>query len=262
MANKRPHPALHFSKAERRSVFVGGRELPVWMAPDIDSLLNDFIRTSQSEGEELGEQRCPFGAVLWPSARALWQWLQEDPARWEQVAHSPADPSVKTIELGSGVGFFAALLASHTRWNVTASDYEPAYADYLEANCKLHNAPRVPFLTLDWCEPTPLHLQKSFDLVIACDVFYDNSHLESLPRIANELLKPQGTLLLADPERFRFRSAVEKLSQYFEKIQLHTCRIEHSGEDSSKSGVVNPNVKSTDVQIVHCQNPLTLNRLP
>jgi predicted nicotinamide N-methyase len=257
MQNKRPHPALHISKAQKRSVSIGGTELPVWMAPDIDALLNDFITSSQTEGEDLGEQRCPFGAVLWPSARALWQWLQEDANRWTLVARSPDDATVNAIELGSGVGFFAALMSARTRWSITASDYEPAYEDYLDANCKLHTARKVPFLTLDWCEPTPRNLRNSFDLVLACDVFYDDSHLDNLPRIASELLKPNGTLLLADPERFRFRSAVEKLHQYFQKVEIHPTRIDNSTDDSEKSGVVNPNIKQTDVQIVHCQNPLT-----
>jgi predicted nicotinamide N-methyase len=257
MQNKRPHPALHFSKAQKRFVSVCGTEVPVWMAPDIDTLLNDFIQVSQSDSKELGEQRCPFGAVLWPSARALWQWLKEDSSRWSLVARPHDDQSVKTIELGSGVGFFAALIAAHTQWSVTASDYEPAYADYLEANCKLHNSSHVSFLTLDWCEPTPNELRNTFDLVIACDVFYDNSHLESVPRVASELLKPDGTLLLADPERFRFRSAVEQLKLHFQTVKIHSTRIEHQTDDALKSGVVNPNIRHTEVQIVHCQNPLT-----
>jgi predicted nicotinamide N-methyase len=254
---KRPHPALSFSKAQLRSVKVGDEDFSVWMAPDIDQLLNDFIETSKAEGDALGQQRCPFGAVLWPSARALWQWLNDSPDRWSRVARAKNDSRIRALELGSGVGFFAALLSAQTQWAITASDYEPAYEDYLHANCDLQNAPRVPFLTIDWCEPTPESLKQSFDLIIACDVFYDDSHLDSVPRIAAELLKPNGTLVLADPERFRFRSALEKLNQHFGTVNLHATIIEHSSDEAFKSGVVNPKIGRTDVQIVHCQNPLT-----
>lgn len=257
MQNKRPHPALSFMNAQKRSVKLRGEYVPVWMAPDIDKLLNDFIETNETEGEKLGQQRCPFGAVLWPSARALWEWLNESQERWEKVARQKDDSAVHAIELGSGVGFFAALLAAQTRWSMVATDYEPAYEDYLHANCKLQGAKPIPFLTLDWCEPTPAHMQNKFDLVIACDVFYDDSHLESVPRIAKDLLKPEGTLLLADPERFRFQTALEKLRAHFESVQIFTTSVENSPEDALKSGVVNPSKPRTSVQIVHCQKPLT-----
>lgn len=234
-----------------------GQEFAVWMAPDIDALLNDFIQTTESHGAELGDQRCPFGAVLWPSARALWQWLNESEERWQILARRKDDPTVNAIELGSGVGFFAALLGANTRWKVTASDYEPAYADYLHANCLLHKSPQLPFLTLDWIEPAAETLQKNFDLVIACDVFYDDSHLMNVPRIAAELLKPDGTMLLADPERFRFRTALDLLRNHFSSVTLYNTNIDHTPEEAKSTGVVNPKVLSTSVQIVHCQNPLT-----
>lgn len=257
MQSKRPHPALNIANAQKRSVRLQGRDVPVWMAPDIDKLLNDFINVSQREGESLGDQRCPFGAVLWPSARALWEWLQDDETRWSKVARERNNCDARAIELGSGVGFLSALLARDTRWDLTATDYEPAYADYLQANCELYQTRQLPFLTLDWCEPTPTHLRKSFDLVIACDVFYDDSHLDSVPRIAAELLKPEGTLLLADPERFRFQTAVEKIGKRFGRIEMFNKTIENTSDEANMSGVINPNTRQTTVQILHCQNPLS-----
>lgn len=256
MQEKRPHPALNIANAQKRSVRLQGRDVPVWMAPDIDKLLNDFINVSEREANSLGDQRCPFGAVLWPSARALWEWLHDDENRWSLVARAREDSGIRAIELGSGVGFLAALLARETRWKLTASDYEPAYEDYLRANCELNQAEKPPFLTLDWCEPTPKDLRSSFDLVIACDVFYDDSHLDSVPRIAAELLKEDGALLLADPERFRFRTAVEKIGKRFGQLQMFSQTIENALDEASMSGVVNVNTRQTTVQILHCQNPL------
>jgi 2-polyprenyl-3-methyl-5-hydroxy-6-metoxy-1,4-benzoquinol methylase len=250
------HPALTFEKAKLRTVRVGRDNFQVWMAPDIDSLLTHFIEVGE-QNDEWNQQRCPFGAVLWPSARALWQWLNEDKSRFEIVAKSPSDNSVRVLELGSGVGFLAALLSAKTKWSVTASDYEPAYATYLAANCELQGAEKIPFETLDWCEAAPVHLRNSFDIVVACDVLYDDSHLDSLPRIATELLKPNGALLLADPERFRFQTAVSKIAQRFAQIQTYQTIVENSEEDATQSGVVNPNNRQSKVQILHCQNPLT-----
>lgn len=252
---KKSHPALAFEKAKLNRVRVAGCDFEIWMAPNIDALLEDFIAAGEKD-EQLNQQRCPFGAVLWPSARGLWEWLQADPSRFAQIAAEPQREDFRVLELGSGVGFLAALMAANTRWTVMASDYEPAYADFLRANCaQLGATENVPFATLDWCEPAPPHLQHSFDLIVACDVFYDDSHLDSVPRIAAELIKPGGSLLVADPERFRFHTALEKLKKHFETMTIHETSVENSREESLRSGVANLTQAQTRVQLVHCQNP-------
>ncbi|MEY4065507.1 MAG: hypothetical protein RIR26_1715 [Pseudomonadota bacterium] len=253
-AEKKSHPALSFAKAEKRSVRVCGESVDVWMAPDMDALLEDFIAVSHQD-LEFNDHRCPFGAVLWPSARALWEWLSAQPARFEELAAPVEKDDFKVIELGSGVGFLSALLSAKTRWSLTTTDYEPAYSSYLDANCQLLGAKTPPFQTLDWCEPAPRALAGQFDLVIACDVLYDDSHIQNLPRIAAELLKPNGTLILADPERYRFETALQRLGQHFQNVKLHQTLVDNSADDSFQSGVVNSDQRQTRVQIVHCQKP-------
>ncbi|MBM3382621.1 MAG: methyltransferase domain-containing protein [Betaproteobacteria bacterium] len=252
---KKSHPALAFEKAKLSMVRVAGRDFNVWMAPDIDSLLEDFISAGEQD-EQLNQQRCPFGAVLWPSARGLWEWLSADPSHFAKIGSDKNDQHLLVLELGSGVGFLAALLAANTRWSVTASDYEPAYAEFLRGNCRqLGVEAALPFETLDWCEAAPVHLRHSFDLIIACDVFYDDSHLDSVPRIAAELLKPEGALLVADPERFRFQTALEKLKKHFATMTIYETSVENSREESLRTGVANLTQILTRIQLVHCQKP-------
>jgi len=253
---KMPHPALSFDNATIRKVQIGQDSIDVWMAPSIDHLLEEFIAAGQ-QNPEWNKQRCPFGAVLWPSARALWQWLNADTSRYFQCAAAPTDSQFKVLELGCGIGFFSALLASRTQWSITATDYEPAYAKYVEANTQLHAKNKVQFETLDWSDPLPEHLTGRFDLVVACDVFYDDSHINSLPEVAAKLLKPSGSMLLADPERFRFTTAIKALSSHFERIANYQSAVTNSPDESGHSGVINPNQKSTLVQILHCQIPRT-----
>lgn len=258
MTPKTPHPALHFSKARKKAVKVLGEDMPLWMAPNMDDLLNDFIEVSHSESGDLSEKnRCPFGAVLWPSARALWEWLCASEKNWDLAARPKDDAQVSSLELGAGVGFLSALLGANTQWSLTASDFEPAYKDYLEANCALLGSPQIPFVTLDWCENAPQDLESRFDLVIGCDVLYDDSHLKNIPRIAAQLLKPHGTLLLADPERFRFQTALSLLQNSFENVRIFSTVIDLSHEDVNSFGIANRNTQRTNVHIVHCQNPLT-----
>jgi 2-polyprenyl-3-methyl-5-hydroxy-6-metoxy-1,4-benzoquinol methylase len=251
---KLAHPALSFDKATLRRVQVGQDVFDVWMVPNIDHLLEEFIATGQQD-PTWNEQRCPFGAVLWPSARALWQWLNEDVSRYSKYAANPSDHQFRVIELGCGVGFLSALFASRTHWELTATDYEPAYAKYVEANTRLHAQNKVHFETLDWSEQLPTHLAGVFDLVVACDVFYDDSHIDTLPQLAAKLLKPNGSMLLADPERFRFTTAIETLANHFERMDVEQFSVENSPEDSGASGVINADQKFTSVQIIHCQIP-------
>jgi 23S rRNA U2552 (ribose-2'-O)-methylase RlmE/FtsJ len=88
-------------------------------------------------------------------------------------------------------------------------------------------------------------------------VLYDDSHLDSLPRIAIELLKPSGSLLIADPERFRFQTALEKLHKHFGALTIFETSVENSREESLRSGVANLTQRQTRVQLVHCQKPLS-----
>jgi predicted nicotinamide N-methyase len=254
-AEKKSHPALSFAKAHKRCVSVGGDTFEVWMAPDMDALLEDFIHFSQQDAQ-FHDKRCPFGAVLWPSARALWEWLCAQPKRFEELAAPIHLADFRVIELGAGVGFLSALLSKKTKWTLLTTDYEPAYGAYLEANCKLLGAKAPPFQTLDWCETAPEPLAGQFDLVIACDVLYDDTHIENLPRIAAQLLKPHGALILADPERYRFETALQTLGKHFQIVTKHPTRVQNSTDDSFQSGVVNADQKQTRVQIVHCQKPL------
>lgn len=251
---KQPHPALSFDKATLRKVHVGELLLDVWMAPNIDHLLEEFIAAGE-EDPRWNQQRCPFGAVLWPSARALWQWLNADVSRYAKYAALPSEKNFRVIELGCGVGFLSALLASKTNWSIIATDYEPAYERYVEENTRLHSGNSVEFKTLDWSETLPVEMTGAFDLVVACDVFYDDSHIQSLPALAAKLLKPNGSMLLADPERFRFTTALNTLKNYFEQLNINQFTIAHSPDESGNSGVINPDKKSTSVQIIHCQIP-------
>lgn len=257
---KKAHPALSFDRATLRSVRVGDTFLEVFMAPSMDKLLDEFIAAEKVD-VDFRQQRCPFGAVLWPSARALWLWLNETPSRYPQLGAHPDNPDFKVIELGCGVGFLSALLATKTHWKITASDYEPAYADFVKANAQHQGADHVDFLTLDWCERLPDHLAGQFDLVIACDVFYDDSHINTVPRIASELLKPTGSFLLADPQRFRFQTALEVISDFFGQRGIEQKTMTHEPSESIDLGVVNPKQSETTVQIIHCQNPHIKNSL-
>ena len=224
-----------------------GRRFAVWMVSDMDGLIADFIE-AQGTDESLKE-RTPFGAVLWPSGRAFARAIEHELAPEFKGLHTAA------LELGCGVGFVAAWLAHLGVGQVVATDSEPAFASFVEKNAREFGVEqKVQFETLDWTRPLPPDRQASQRLVVACDVLYEDLHIEYLPKIAAQLLHPEGVFYLADPERYRFQSALENLRRCFGKIEDKVLEVQSDDNDSS-SGIVNASPQLTRVHLLKCTLP-------
>lgn len=142
------------------------------------------------------DERLPYWAELWPSAKALARHLIEEP---------PA-PGSRVIELGCGVGLPSIALA-RAGFEVLATDYENAALAWTKMNCRENEVTSVRVQSLDWRD-VPQSVPR-FDLVIAADVLYEARNVEPLAAAAERLVGPRGAILLADPGRRhleRFRS--------------------------------------------------------
>lgn len=139
------------------------------------------------EAEFDADERLPYWAELWPSARAL----------AHEILKLDCVPD-RAIELGCGVGL-PSLALLHRGVEVLATDY------YEEALLRTqHNATRnqlngLATRHLDWRHP-PLDLP-SFPLAVASDVLYEQRNAEALVALLPHILGEGGTLLLADPGR-------------------------------------------------------------
>lgn len=133
------------------------------------------------------DERLPYWAELWPSARVLTRHLL-DAARVEEPA----------LELGSGI----ALPSLALRWRgveATASDYYPEALQFARANAARNGIDPPRTLLLDWRSPPP-GLQPA-PLVIAADVLYERRNAEALRALLPRVVAPGGRMLLADPGR-------------------------------------------------------------
>ena len=153
------------------------------------------------------DERLPYWAELWPSARALAMELIDGPI--------PVSP---VLELGCGL----ALPSLALRWrgvDVLATDYYPVALEFAIANAIRNAIPPPRILHLDWRSP-PAELAP-FDLVIAADVLYERRNAEILADLLPRLVSESGQAVIADPGRAAvplFRKLVEAQGWHVREI--------------------------------------------
>lgn len=156
-----------------------------------------------SEDDFVGDERLPYWADVWPSARALAGSLR-----------SMAGNGARLLELGCGVGL-VSLTALRAGFQVTATDY---YADALSVT-RLNvlrlvgdEDARLETRLVDWRHfPDDL---AGFDVVCASDVLYESEYAALVARAARRAVRPDGLVRLADPGRAAlpaFRDAMRAL---------------------------------------------------
>lgn len=147
------------------------------------------------EAEFERDERLPYWAELWPSARALTRRLLE-----------MAPPAGPVLELGCGV----ALPSLALRWRgvrVTATDYYPDALEFVLANARRNSIAPPETRLLDWRDPPPE--LGTFPLALAADVLYERRNAELLAELLPRVLPPDGRAWIADPGR-RYRPDLEE----------------------------------------------------
>lgn len=161
----------------------------------------------------------PYGAVLWPAARTLAQYLllncnngsnqdEDDNNEGKQ----PSSLSGLTIlELGAGTGL-VSLAASIAGANVIASDYETIPLTLLQyASKHLNNnatseTNSIQTINFDICDES-IKLPHA-DIIVAADIMYEPKTGKAMAMRAMEALKQNSRIIIADspgrPGRINF----------------------------------------------------------
>lgn len=144
------------------------------------------------------DERLPYWAELWPSARLLARLLVTEP-----VATGTQSTA---LELGCGVGLvtIAAMMAGY---DVTATDYYEDALRFTERNAirALGRGPATRHV--DW-RALPEDLGQ-FDLVLAADVLYELPYAELVAEAVHRALAPGGRVWLADQGRVACEAFLE-----------------------------------------------------
>jgi len=166
-----------------------------------------------SEADYVMDERLPYWADLWPSARVLASTLLGEVGTGRRL-----------LEMGCGVGL-ATIAAMQAGFDVTATDYYDDALHVTRGNAarNLGREPRVRLV--NWREwPADLGM---FDVVMAADVLYEKEYATLVAACIARALASDGVALVADPGRLALPAFKDGLGAHGLAIaSVHTQRYE------------------------------------
>jgi predicted nicotinamide N-methyase len=143
----------------------------------------DLIDEKEFEQDE----RLPYWAELWPSARVLGGWMLP-----------MAGDGRSLLELGCGTGLVATC-AALAGFSVVVSDYYKDALRFAQVNAWRNGALVPDGLILDWRNLSPDCGR--YDVVVASDVLYERPYGGFVARALDATLADDGVAWVADPGR-------------------------------------------------------------
>ena len=171
-------------------VDIAGRDISLLHPASAEELIdeNDFER----------DERLPYWAELWPSARVL----------AEQVARMDGRDG-RLIELGCGAGLVSTS-AVLSGFDVTATDYYEDATQFARLNAWRNGGVAVRGRMVDW-RSMPDDLG-DFDVVLASDVLYERPYGSLVADAIARVLGGDGFAIVADPGRVGREPFLEALA--------------------------------------------------
>ncbi len=202
---------------------IGGMPLHLYSIRDMDAALDRICseyepKTPEEESRLL--DLCPYFATIWPSARALGEFMCARRGRFS---------GKRVIEAGCGLGL-PSVVAAKLGSQVIATDFHPDTGFWLKKNAD-RNGVSIRYLQWDWTSPAiPREIGSDpFDFVLASDVLYERRHPEELVAALARLAGASGTILLSDPGR----SYLELALREFERLGYDRSEFLIEVEESS-----------------------------
>ncbi|UUA72841.1 class I SAM-dependent methyltransferase [Cellvibrio sp. QJXJ] len=155
----------------------------------------------------------PIFGIVWPSGEVLAHLMAEFDFAGKRI-----------LEVGCGIAL-ASLILNHRRADITATDYHPGVADFLNKNTQLNKDRLIPFVRTGWNDAlSDLGL---FDVIIGSDLLYEAEHVELLAGFINQHAAAQCEVILIDPGRGHHAKFSKKMlslgySHSQNKVQVHT----------------------------------------
>lgn len=150
---------------------------------------NQQFEDKHGKAEEAG-----ISSALWPLFGVVWP-------SGEVLAHLMTDFDIagkRILEVGCGIGL-TSLVLNQRNADITATDYHPEAAGFLELNTELNQERTIPFVQTDWQAKSDA-LGK-FDLVLGSDLLYETEHIELLSEFIHRHTKSQCEVIIVDPGR-------------------------------------------------------------
>ena len=172
-------------------ISIGGRIITIHHPRNADDLID--------EDAFVEDERLPYWADIWPSARVL----------AERIATTPVDDR-RFLELGCGAGL-VSVAAALAGFDVTATDYYDEALRFTALNVLLNTGVLIETRAADW-RRFP-HDMGRFELVAASDVLYEPTHAALIASVLDRTLTGRGSAIVADPGRVAAPQFVEECKE-------------------------------------------------
>lgn len=171
-------------------VDVAGRMLSLLHPASAEELID--------EGDFERDERLPYWAELWPSARMLGGQVM-----------AMAGGGRRLIELGAGSGLVTTC-AALAGFDVTATDYYEDATRFARLNAWRNARASIAGIMVDW-RAMSAELGK-FEVVLASDVLYERPYGGLVAAAIATVLADEGVAIVADPGRVGRESFLEALA--------------------------------------------------
>ena len=219
---------LNFKTIEN-VIEIGDKRYNILSVTNFDELYEQLLAKGLQH-EEVADERIPYWAELWPSAVGLSMHL---------VANQMILSGKSILEIGGGLGL-PGLVAASLGAIVTETDYLQDAVDFAEKNANLNKVRGITFRTLDWRKSEGTG---PFDILLASDVAYERKQFGPLLEAFEHLVKPNGLILLSEPNRYIAEPLIEelntqgyKMEKYSYDVKLREIRSKVSVYVITKSG--------------------------
>ena len=162
------------------------------------------------------EQRCkldantafPFWAKIWPSSKAMTQFLAIEP-QWVK--------GKKILEVGAGVGL-PSFANAHLAREVIVTDHASEAVALINKNIAHLCINNMKAMCLDWNDfPDTI----SADTILLSDVNYAPGAFGPLLTLIEKLMGEGAVIIIATPERMMAAPFVEALQPFIQRSFLH-----------------------------------------
>ena len=127
------------------------------------------------------------------------------------LAGLPVDPAKRMLEIGCGIGVVGIVAAAFGH-RVTMAEYNPHALAFARANAHLNRCPEIDIRRLDWNQPS---LKTPFDYIVGSEVIYRKKDIPGILALFQALLKPGGSIYLAEGVRQTGIDFWSRMEPYF-----------------------------------------------
>jgi predicted nicotinamide N-methyase len=185
------HDLSKYFDVTRTELSLGGRLVTIHHPRNADDLIDEAAFAI--------DERLPYWADIWPSARVL----------AERVVTMPVAER-RFLELGCGAGL-VSVAAAIAGFDVTATDYYDEALRFTALNVLVNTGVLIETRAADW-RRFPHDIGR-FELVTASDVLYEREHAGLIASVLDRTLSGRGSAIIADPGRLAAPEFVEQCKE-------------------------------------------------